>query len=126
MLKMRMIVRIGLVLSLFLLVSWNEFNKIVKSTDYEYKFKKGIEYYEAGEFARSGALFQELINIFRGTSRADQVYFYYAKSMMGQKDYLMGETLTVELLNGPAPTDAQTSQADFDGESVTFGILRAS
>jgi outer membrane protein assembly factor BamD len=78
-----------LVVSLFLFASCGEYSKIVKSTDYEYKFKKGIEYFEDGEFARSGTLFQELINVFRGTSRADQVYFYYAKSMMGQKDYLM-------------------------------------
>lgn len=67
----------------------SDFNKVIKSTDYEYKYKKGIEYYEAGEFVRSGTLFQELINIYRGTSRADQIYYHYAKSMMGQKDYLM-------------------------------------
>lgn len=72
-----------------LLAGCNDFNKVVKSTDYEYKYKKGIEYYEAGEFVRSGTLFQELINIYRGTSRADQIYYYFAKSMMGQKDYLM-------------------------------------
>jgi outer membrane protein assembly factor BamD len=77
--------------SLFMLASCGEFSKIVKSTDYEYKFKKGVDFYEAGEFAKSGTLFQELINIYRGTSKADEVYFYYAKSMMGQKDYLMAE-----------------------------------
>jgi len=89
MLKNRKSICIILVVSLFLFASCGEYNKIVKSTDYEYKFKKGIEYFEAGEFARSGTLLQELITVFRGTSRADQVYFYYAKSMMGQKDYLM-------------------------------------
>ena len=33
--------------------------------------------------------FQELVSIYRGTSRADMIYYYYAKSMMGQKDYAM-------------------------------------
>jgi len=86
--KMRSIALLSLI-GLLLLAGCSDFNKVVKSTDYEYKFKKGIEYYEAGEFVRSGTLFQELINIYRGTSRADQIYYYYAKSMMGQRDYLM-------------------------------------
>ena len=38
---------------------------------------------------RAGTLFQELVNIYRGTTNADQIYYYYAKSMIGQKDYLM-------------------------------------
>ncbi len=86
--KMRNIALLSM-LALLLLAGCNDFNKVIKSTDYEYKFKKGIEYYDAGEYVRSGTLFQELINIYRGTSRADQIYYYYAKSMMGQKDYLM-------------------------------------
>jgi len=112
MLKIREIVRIILVVSVFSLASCGEFSKIVKSTDYEYKFKKGIEYFEAGEFARSGALFQELINIFRGTSRADQVYFYYAKSMMGQKDYLMASQYFRTLIK-EYPTSKFTEEAQF-------------
>ena len=112
MLKIRKVVYITLVISLFLLASCSEFNTIVKSTDYEYKFKKGIEYYEAGEYARSGALFQELINIFRGTSRADQVYFYYAKSMMGQKDYMMAGQYFRTLIK-EYPTSKFTEEAQY-------------
>lgn len=67
----------------------NDYNKILKSTDYDFKYKKAIEFYEEGEYAKAGGLFQELVNIYRGTSRADQIYYFYAKSMMGQKDYLM-------------------------------------
>jgi outer membrane protein assembly factor BamD len=91
MLKKIYTICILLVLNVFLFSSCGEFNKVVKSTDYEYKYKKGIEYFEKGEFVKSGTIFQDLIAAFRGTSRADQVYFYYAKSMMGQKDYLMAE-----------------------------------
>jgi outer membrane protein assembly factor BamD len=74
---------------LLILAACGDYNKILKSTDYEFKYKKAVEYYEAGEFAKAGGLFEELVNIYRGTSRADQIYYYYAKSMMGQKDYLM-------------------------------------
>lgn len=80
---------IGIVLLTMLLSSCSDYNKVVKSTDYEYKYKKAVEYYEEGEYVRSGTLFRELVNIYRGTTRADRIYYYYAKSMMGQEDYLM-------------------------------------
>ncbi|PIF02056.1 MAG: outer membrane protein assembly factor BamD [Draconibacterium sp.] len=80
---------LGILLAAVLLSSCGDYNKILKSTDYEFKYKKAVEYYNEGEYVRAGTLFQELVNIFRGTTRADKVYYYFAKSMMGQKDYLM-------------------------------------
>jgi outer membrane protein assembly factor BamD len=74
---------------LIIFSSCNDYSKIVKSTDYEFKYKKAVEYYESKDFVKSSTLFKELINIVRGTSRADKVYFYYAKSQFGVKDYLM-------------------------------------
>jgi outer membrane protein assembly factor BamD len=80
---------IQLVVIALFLSACGDYNKIVKSTDYEFKYKKAVEYYEEGEYVRAGTLFQELVNIYRGTSRADKIYYFYAKSMIGQKDYLM-------------------------------------
>ena len=80
---------IGLILLTVILSSCGDYNKILKSTDYEFKYKKAVEYYEEGEYVKAGSLFQELVNIYRGTTRADKVYYFYAKSMIGQKDYLM-------------------------------------
>lgn len=80
---------LGIVVLTVFLSSCGNYNKIVKSTDYEFKYKKAVEYYEEGEYVRAGTLFQELVNIYRGTSKADKIYYYYAKSMIGQKDYLM-------------------------------------
>lgn len=86
--KMRFF-KFGLILLTVILSSCGSYNKIVKSTDYEFKYKKAVEYYEEGEYVRSGTLLKELVSIYRGTNRADKVYYYYAKSMIGQKDYLM-------------------------------------
>ncbi len=86
--RMRNFLLVGL-LGLLVLSSCGDYNKIVKSTDYEFKYKKAIEYYEDGEFVRSSTLLKELLNIYRGTSRADKVYYYYAKSQFGVKDYMM-------------------------------------
>jgi outer membrane protein assembly factor BamD len=86
--KMRNIAAVALIFLLFL-SSCSDYNKIVKSTDYEFKYKKALEYYESGEFVRSSTLLKELINIVRGTSRADKVYYYFAKSQFGMNDYMM-------------------------------------
>lgn len=69
--------------------SCGEYQKIVKSTDYEYKLKKAREYYDKKDYSKSTQLYSELITIYRGTNRSDQVYYYLAKSNYGQKDYLM-------------------------------------
>lgn len=78
-----------LLISSLFLFSCSEFNMVVKSTDYEYKYKKGIEYYEAGEYTRAITLFQDLVNAYRGTSKGDDLYNYYAKSCFAQKDYVL-------------------------------------
>ena len=79
-----------LVLGVLLIASsCGEYQKIVKSTDYEYKLKKAREYFDKNDFTRSTQLYSELINIYKGTNRSDQVYYYLAKSNFGQKDYLM-------------------------------------
>ena len=89
-----------------------DYNKILKSTDYEFKLKKAVEYFEDGEFVKAGTLFQELVNIYRGTSRADQIYYYYAKSMMGQKDYLMATHYFKSLLKD-FPGSQYSEEAQF-------------
>jgi outer membrane protein assembly factor BamD len=101
-----------LVLSSMVLAGCGDYNKILKSTDYEFKYKKAIEYYESGEYVKSGTLFQELVNIYRGTSRADLIYYYYAKSMIGQKDYLMAGHYFKTLIK-EYPTSQYVEEAQF-------------
>ena len=84
--KMRTYFAIGVLL---IASSCGEYQKIVKSTDYEYKLKKAREYYDKKDYNRASQLYAELVNIFRGTNRSDQVYYYLAKSNFGQHDYMM-------------------------------------
>jgi len=66
-----------------------EYEKLLKSRDYNAKYEMGVKYYEEGEFARAATLFDQVDNIFRGTTKADTVKYYQAKSYYGQRDYLM-------------------------------------
>jgi outer membrane protein assembly factor BamD len=77
-----------LVLSSFLF-SCGEFNTVLKSTDHEYKYKKGIEYYQAGDYSHAITIFEDLVYAFRGTSKGDDLYYYYAHSCYNTQDYVL-------------------------------------
>ena len=96
----------------FMVISCGDYQKIVKSTDYEFKLKKAKEYYEHKEYSRSSQLYQELVNIYRGTSRADQIYYYLAKSFYGQKDYVLSSHYFRQLLK-EFPRSAYNEEAQY-------------
>jgi outer membrane protein assembly factor BamD len=76
-----------IVLLISLLVSCSEFQKTLKSTDYNLKYDKAIAYYKEKDFYRAQSLFDELINIYKGTGKSEEILFYYAYCYYGQKDY---------------------------------------
>jgi outer membrane protein assembly factor BamD len=95
-----------------MVLSCGDYQKIVKSTDYEYKLKKAKEYYENKEYSRASQLYQELVNIYRGTSRADQIYYYLAKSCYGQRDYVLSSHYFRQMLK-EFPRSEYNEEAQF-------------
>ena len=57
--------------------SCSKYQKLLKSSDMDAKYIAAMEYYEAEKYDRASALFEELIPIFRGTERAEEVYYSY-------------------------------------------------
>lgn len=68
-------------------LSCSEYQKVLKSTDPEFKYSKAVEYFEKGDFMRASTLFDEVARYFRGTERSELILNYMARSYMGQKDY---------------------------------------
>lgn len=64
-----------------------KFNRILKSSDYELKFTKAIEYYNKGSYTQAQTLLEELIPVFKGTNKAEEVYYYYAYTHYYIGDY---------------------------------------
>ena len=75
--------------SVLVLSACGEYEKLLKSRDFQAKYEAAVEYYEDGEYARAGTLFDQVANIFRGTTKADTVKYYQAKSYYGQRDFMM-------------------------------------
>ncbi len=89
MLKNRVKIILFLVIASGIMAGCGEYEKILKSRDHAFKYKKAIEYYEAEEFVKAGTLFDQVVNIYRGTIKADTVKYYQAKSYYGQRDYIL-------------------------------------
>ncbi len=64
------------------------YEKLRRSTDSAKKFEKAKEYYEKKDYFRALPLFEELVNVYRGTGDAEQIYFYYAYCHYGMNDLI--------------------------------------
>jgi len=62
----------------FIAISCSEYQKLLKSTDYNLKYEKAIEYYKKKDFDRATTLLQELTTVFRGSEKAEEIEYYYA------------------------------------------------
>lgn len=69
--------------------SCSEYQKVLKSSDTDYKFEKASEYFENKDFARAQPLFEELASVWRGTAKSAEVYFKYAYSLYGQASFIL-------------------------------------
>lgn len=77
------------VLSVILFTACGEYQQVLKSKDLEFKLSKAIEYYDDGDYNKAYPIFDELISLYRGTEKAQEVYFYYANTLYKQKDYIL-------------------------------------
>ncbi|MEG2150259.1 MAG: outer membrane protein assembly factor BamD [Bacteroidaceae bacterium] len=70
-----------------MLSSCGEYNKILKSTNYEYKYEVAKNYFAQGKYSRSASLLEELITILKGTDKAEESLYMLAMSYYNQEDY---------------------------------------
>ena len=74
-------------LAALLLSSCGEYNKLLKSTDYEYKYEATKNYFAKGQYNRAATLLNELIAILKGTDKAEESLYMLGMSYYNQNDY---------------------------------------
>ena len=74
-------------LAALLLSSCGEYNKLMKSTDYEYKYEAAKNYFAKGQYNRAATLLNELIAILKGTDKAEESLYMLGMSYYNQNDY---------------------------------------
>lgn len=75
-------------LSAGLLSSCGEYNKVLKSTDYEYKYEAAKSYFAKGQNSRAATILEELIPILKGTANAEESAYMLAMTYFNQGDYI--------------------------------------
>ena len=83
--KMRFLMFVLLGISL---VSCSDYQKLLKSADYELKWTKANEYYEQKDYSKAIYLLEELQPIHKGTDRGEQTLFMLANAYYNSKDYI--------------------------------------
>ncbi|NCC09003.1 MAG: outer membrane protein assembly factor BamD [Bacteroidia bacterium] len=69
------------------LSSCGEYNKLLKSTDYEYKYEAAKNYFAKGQYTKASTLLNDLITILKGTDKAEESLYMLGMSYYNQKDY---------------------------------------
>ena len=62
------------------LASCSKYEKIRKSPDNNYKYRKALEYYNKKDYQRATVLFDDVSTYFRATTKADSLNYYQAMS----------------------------------------------
>lgn len=82
--------RLYIVLIILLLVSsCGEYEKLLKSTDYDLKKEKAKEYYKDTQYVKATELFAQILPRYRATEEAEELNWMNASSFYGMKDYIM-------------------------------------
>lgn len=84
---------LGFLLVIVLMTSCGEYQKVLKSNDYQLMYKKAIEYYNKGDYQRALSLLDGIRSVFIGTSKAPNIAYYRAFCNYNLKDYTIASDL---------------------------------
>ena len=88
------------ILSISLLVfSGCEYDKLLKSDDFDNKYSKAKEYYAEGDYARALPLLDQLLSVKLGTVDEKEVRYYMAYCYYGQEDFFSASSLFRQVFN---------------------------
>lgn len=76
-------------LIIFGLSSCRNYQKLLKSNDYEKKYQVAVEYFQGGDYYRALQLFDQVIPFLKGTDKAEMVYYYTAQCYFEQGDLVL-------------------------------------
>lgn len=97
---------------LILFASCNNFSKVMKSKDFEYKLTMADEYYAKGKYRYAQQLYEELFPVFKGTVKYEELYYKYAYCFYHLKMYRDAENLFKGYLE-VFPNSARAEEVDY-------------
>ena len=98
-----------------------DYQKVLKSTDPEFKWEKAQEYFADDRCLQSLPLLQELIGLFRGTERMEDVYFMYAEAHLCAQDWFMGR-YSMRNFAKTFPNSDRSEEAEFRAALCSYRL----
>ncbi len=85
---------LGSIFIIVIISSCGSFNKILKSNDIDYKYKKAVSYFEAKRYNYVIQIFSpEFFPLLKGTKEFEEAFYMFAYSHYYEKDYFNAENL---------------------------------
>ena len=69
------------------LSSCGEYQRVQKSTDYDYKFDYAKRAYEQGKYAQTTTILKDIITVFKGSDKAEESLYLLARAHYDNKEY---------------------------------------
>lgn len=63
------------------------YSKLLKGNDYDLKYKKAFEYYDAKKYDKALQLFEQVMPVYKGLDKGEKVMYYYTLCNYLVKDY---------------------------------------
>ncbi|MCW3083875.1 MAG: hypothetical protein JWP12_1241 [Bacteroidetes bacterium] len=70
-------------------LSFGKYSKLTKNGTLDQKYEAAIKYFDAEDYTKALGLFEELMAVYRGTARGEEVHYYYAYCNYNLEDYLV-------------------------------------
>lgn len=114
---------IYITLSVFLLLSCSPYNKILKSSDIDYRYEAAKSYYLEGSYSKAAPLLEGLITVLKGSDKAEE-----SLMMLGMCYYKSGDFSTASQFFQTYYSNYQRGEYTelarfYSGKSLFEGIL---
>lgn len=70
-------------------LTMGKFNRLLKHGDIDTKYAAAIKYFEKENYTKALTLFEELVTVYKGTAKAEEVNYYYAYCNYNLEDYII-------------------------------------
>ena len=101
------------------LTSCGEYNKVLKSTDYENNYEAAKSYFGKGQNTKAAAILEELITILKGTDKAEESLYMLGMTYYNQGDFITASHYFSTYYN-TYPRGTYTEQARFYSGKALF------
>lgn len=73
-------------------ISCGEYNKVLKSSDANYKFEYAKKAFEERRYAQAATLLEDVVKVFKGTDKAEESLYLLGLCYYENKDYMSAST----------------------------------